>query len=181
MWLTILSGKHSFYAYVCFHEFKRLYFKVANGNTGHHKLNERKCNVCNKNDMSDEHHYLFSCDFFRKKENCIWNHTFMLFLYWGLRPFHTFKVISSEVSYPSYTVPGQASEAVYQYLVPILSPLTDNCLSWISRRMRMVVEIVSWPNLNERMWPDQGSNQRAPDVQSDTLLTGLYCLAILLC
>ena len=26
-------------------------------------LNERKCTVCNKNDIDDEYHYLFSCDF----------------------------------------------------------------------------------------------------------------------
>ena len=34
----------------------------------------------------------------------------------------------------------------------ILSPVTDNCPSWISRRERMAVEIFSWPNLHERMF-----------------------------
>ena len=42
-------------------------------------------------------------------------------------------------------VPGQASKAVYQYLVHILSPVTDNCPSWISGRERMAVEIISRP------------------------------------
>ena len=44
-------------------------------------------------------------------------------------PFDTFKVISGDVSEPSDTVPGQASWAVYQYLVPSLSPVTDDCPS----------------------------------------------------
>ena len=60
-----------------------------------------------------------------------------------------------------------------QYLVPILSPVTDNCPSWISGRMRMVVEFFSWPNLDERMWPDRGWNQRPLDSQSDSLPTAL--------
>ena len=49
------------------------------------------------------------------------------------------------VSYPIHTVPGQAFLAVYQYLVHILSPVTDNCPSWISGRERMAVETFSWP------------------------------------
>ena len=35
----------------------------------------------------------------------------------------------------SQSFPGQASWAVYQYLVPSLSPVTDNCPSWISGRV----------------------------------------------
>ena len=31
------------------------------------------------------------------------------------------------------------------YLVHILSPVTDNCPSWISGRERMAIEIISWP------------------------------------
>ena len=31
-------------------------------------LSERKCNVCNKNDIGNEYIYLFSCDFLRMKE-----------------------------------------------------------------------------------------------------------------
>ena len=46
-----------------------------------------------------------------------------------LRPFDTFYVFSGMVSSPSHTVPGQASLAVYQYLVHILSPVNDNCSS----------------------------------------------------
>ena len=34
--------------------------------------------------------------------------------------------------------------------MPILSPVTDNCPSWISGRERKVIEIFSWPNLNKR-------------------------------
>ena len=45
-----------------------------------------------------------------------------------------------------HTVPGQASYAVYQYLVHILLPVVHNCPSWISGRERMVVEIISLPN-----------------------------------
>ena len=57
--------------------------------------------------------------------------------------------------------------------MPLLSPVTDNCPSWISGRVRMVVEIFSWPNLKRRMCPDRGSNQWLLDSQSDSLLTTL--------
>ena len=43
----------------------------------------------------------------------------------------------------------------------------------------MVLEIFSLPNLNERRWPDWGSNQRHLDSQSDSLPTasgGLFHL-----
>ena len=52
--------------------------------------------------------------------------------------------------------------------MPFLSPVNDNCPSWISGRVRMVVEFFSCPSLNERMWPDRGSNQRPLDSQSDS-------------
>ena len=48
-----------------------------------------------------------------------------------LRPFSTCQVISGMVSYPIHTVPGQASYAVYQHLVHIRSPVTDNCPSHV--------------------------------------------------
>ena len=53
-------------------------------------------------------------------------------------------------------------------LVPILWPVTDNCPSWNSERERMVVEIFSWPNLNERIfcWT-WGSNLWPPAYQAD--------------
>ncbi|MCG8113215.1 MAG: reverse transcriptase domain-containing protein [Candidatus Thiodiazotropha taylori] len=52
------------------------YDKIIKFRTGNHRLpietgrwddtavNERKCNLCSKNDIGDEYHYLFSCDFF---------------------------------------------------------------------------------------------------------------------
>ena len=53
-------------------------------------------------------------------------------------------------------------------IVHILSPETDNCISWISRRERMTVENSSWSNLHERMLPTwRGSNPQPPDRQSD--------------
>ena len=33
----------------------------------------------------------------------------------------------------------------------ILSPVTENCSSWISGRERMAVELFSWPSLHERI------------------------------
>ena len=42
-----------------------------------------------------------------------------------LLPFITFDVISSEVCYPTHTVTGQAFQAIYQYLLHILSPVTS--------------------------------------------------------
>ena len=55
--------------------------------------------------------------------------------------------LSSAVSYPIHTVPGQASWAVNQYYVAIRSPVTDNCPAWISGRERKDVKMISWPNL----------------------------------
>ena len=34
--------------------------------------------------------------------------------------------------------------------MPKLSPVADNCPTWISSRDRMAVKIISWPNLYER-------------------------------
>ena len=53
-------------------------------------------------------------------------------------PSTRFKVISSWVSLLIHIVPEQASYAVYQYLVHILSPLTDNCPSRISGKEKMI-------------------------------------------
>ena len=58
--------------------------------------------------------------------------------------------------------PRQASNAVYQYLVPFLSPVTDNCPSWISGRVRMVVEMFLWPNLNENKMAGPGLKPATP-------------------
>ena len=46
---------------------------------------------------------------------------------------------------------GPADFTIHRYLVHILSPVSDNCSSWISGRGRMAVEIFSWPGLHERM------------------------------
>ena len=55
---------------------KKNYSKIRTGNhrlqveTGrwddiHVPLNERKCKICTKDDIGDEYHYLFTCDFFK--------------------------------------------------------------------------------------------------------------------
>ena len=57
----------------------------------------------------------------------------------------------------------------YQYLVQILSPVTDNCSSWISGRGRMAVEMFSWPSLHERMCRTWGSNSGPLACQANSL------------
>ena len=53
-------------------------------------------------------------------------------------------------------------------IVPILSPVTYSCPSWISGRERMVRATFSWPNLNERMFcRTWGSNARPSAYQAD--------------
>ena len=69
---------------------------------------------------------------------------------------------------PIHTVPGQASQAVYQYLEHILSPVTDNCPSWISERERMAIEIVFMTNLHEKM-PDVRIKLRPSACKADYL------------
>ena len=50
----------------------------------------------------------------------------------------------------------------------ILSPETDNCPSWISRRERMTVENISWSiSMKECCRPRRGLNPRPPGHQSD--------------
>ena len=51
----------------------------------------------------------------------------------------------------------------------ILSPVTDNCSSWISRRGRMAVEMFSWPSLHERMCRTWGSNSGPLACQANSL------------
>ena len=51
----------------------------------------------------------------------------------------------------------------------ILSPVTDNCSSWISGRGRMDIEFISWPSLHERMCTAWGSNSGRLACQADTL------------
>ena len=50
----------------------------------------------------------------------------------------------------------------------ILSPETDNCPSWISRRERMTVENISWSiSTKECCRPRRGLNPRPPGLQLD--------------
>ena len=51
----------------------------------------------------------------------------------------------------------------------ILSPVTDNCSSWISGRGRMAAEMFSWPSLHERMCRTWGSNAGPLACQANTL------------
>ena len=51
-------------------------------------------------------------------------------------------------------------KAVYQYSVHILSPVTDNCLTWISRRERMAVEMITWPFSIKKCCRTGGSNPK---------------------
>ena len=72
-----------------------------------------------------------------------------------LWPFDTFAV-----SYLDYTVPWQASWAVYQYLVHILSPVTDNCSSWISWRGRMAVDLFFHDQVSMKECAGRGDRTR---------------------
>ena len=87
------------------------------------------------------------------------------------------------VSWPNHTFPVQAYnyQAVNQYSVPILSPVTDNCPSWISRRERMTVEKISW-SVSTKEWCQPGaSNTQPSDYQLDAHLTELLGLAYGIC
>ena len=64
---------------------------------------------------------------------------------------------------------GKPPRQFYQYLVHILSPVTDNCSSWISGRGRMAVEMFSWPNLHERICRTWGSNSGPLACQANSL------------
>ena len=57
---------------------------------------------------------------------------------------------------------------VNQCLVHILSPV-----SWISRRGRMVIEIISWSTSTKVIWEGWDSSSRTLDLLSDTLPTTL--------
>ena len=78
------------------------------------------------------------------------------------------KILIPGSTLPNHTFIGQTwSSKRLTSIVHILSPETDNCPSWISRRERMSVENISWSNLHERMLPTQrGSNLQPPDHQS---------------
>ena len=61
----------------------------------------------------------------------------------------------------------------YQYLVHILSPVTDNCPSWISGRERMAVEIISWPFFTKECCRAWRSNMQPSAYQADAHPTEL--------
>ena len=65
---------------------------------------------------------------------------------------------------------GKPPWLVYQHFVHILSPVNDNCASWISGRRRMAIEMFSWPSLHERMCRTWGSNSGLLACQADTPL-----------
>ena len=44
---------------------------VETGRCDNIPLNERKCKICTTDDIGDEYHYWFTCDFLRVTENCI--------------------------------------------------------------------------------------------------------------
>ena len=56
-----------------------------------------------------------------------------------------------------------------QYLVYIISPVNENCSTWISGRGRMAVELFSWPSLHDIMCRTSGSNSGPLACQADTL------------
>ena len=71
------------------------------------------------------------------------------------------------VNKPIHTLPGQAYIWVdNQYLVLILSPVTDNCSTWISGRERLIIEMISWPISTKERCLTGGSNPW-PEYQTD--------------
>ena len=58
-------------------KFYYIYYIIITYMTGNHRLpvetgrwndmplNERKCKICSTDDIADEYHYLFTCDFFK--------------------------------------------------------------------------------------------------------------------
>ena len=76
----------------------------------------------------------------RSLNECFW-------LVWSYRPSQHYKGQVEPVSLPNHTFPGQDQSSV---LVLILSPQTDSCPSWISRRERMTIENTSCSNQQKR-------------------------------
>ena len=68
-------------------------------------------------------------------------------------------VMSSAVSLPNHMFTGQAySSKRLNSIVHILSPVTDNCPSWISRRERINVENITWP-ISTKEWCEPGGGR----------------------
>ena len=84
---------------------------------------------------------------------------------------HTSFICLLEFYDPANTVKVMLSWSVHQYLCT-LSPVTDNCPSWISGRERMTVENILWSiSMEECCQTLLGSNLPLPDHQSDVHLT----------
>ena len=94
---------------------------------------------------------------------------FWLVCLFVLRPSQPNGVMSSAVSLPNHTFTGQAkSSKRLTSIVHILSPETDNCLSWRSGRERMTVENISWSISTKKCCrPWRGLNPQPPGLQSD--------------
>ena len=79
-------------------------------------------------------------------------------LCWGFTASQPNGVMSSAVSLPNHTFPGQAlSSKRLTSIVHTLSPETDNCPSWISGRERMTIENISVKKINHS-YRSLGSN-----------------------
>ena len=85
-----------------------------------------------------------------------------------LQPSQPSGVMSCAVSLPNHTFTTKSTKWLTS-IVHILSPETDNCPSWISKRERMTVENISRSiSTKECCQPVQGLNLRPPGVQSDS-------------
>ena len=86
-----------------------------------------------------------------------------------LRPSQPNRVMLTTVSLPNHMFTGQAlSSKRLTSIVHILSPETDNCLSWISGRERMAIENISWSiSTKECCWLRWRLNPWPPGIQLD--------------
>ena len=84
-----------------------------------------------------------------------------------LRPSQPNGVMLSAVNLPNHTFTGQTeSFKPLTSIVQILLPETDKCPSWISGRVRMTLENISWSiSMKECCPPWRGSNPRPPGLQ----------------
>ena len=90
-----------------------------------------------------------------------------------LRPSQPNGVIMSVVSLPNHTFTGQAKSSKWlTSIVHILSPETDNCPFWSSRRERMNIENISWSiSMKECCRPGRGRTH-------NLLITSRMCIQL---
>ena len=96
---------------------------------------------------------------------CLCCHIFYFDLFYG--PVNTFKVMSKQ-SVNLLTVFLGRLSPLSSWLVPacILSPVSDNCPSWISGRGRVLIEMISCSiSMNEDIWPSWDLNLQSLDPQ----------------